>query len=132
VFVYRDLSLKDVPKVLLNSANLSAMLPYIITNAVLSRSYAHENIPRRWRLDPRQELGTTAFCVATMRPAARGTSWTHVHHPHLRAHPPAPAAMPPAIRHRGHFGYWIDANMEVACAQPAGRAHLTSRAAYPE
>ena len=47
VFVYRDLSLKDVPKVLLNSANLSAMLLYIITNAVLfSFLMAHENIPQ--------------------------------------------------------------------------------------
>ena len=35
VFVYKDLRLKDVPRVLLSSANLSAMLLYIITNAVL-------------------------------------------------------------------------------------------------
>ncbi len=35
VFVYRDMSLRDVPRVLLNSANMSAMLLYIITNAVL-------------------------------------------------------------------------------------------------
>ncbi len=35
VFVYRDMPLSDVPKVLLNSANMSAMLLYIITNAVL-------------------------------------------------------------------------------------------------
>src|SRR4030081_2253461 len=35
VFVYRDMSLKDVPKVLLGSANMSAMILYIITNAVL-------------------------------------------------------------------------------------------------
>ncbi|MDA0236355.1 MAG: TRAP transporter large permease subunit, partial [Proteobacteria bacterium] len=35
VFVYKDLGMKDVPKVLLNSANMSAMLLYIITNAVL-------------------------------------------------------------------------------------------------
>src|SRR6059058_5226811 len=33
VFVYRDLGLKQVPKVLLDSANMSAMLLYIITNA---------------------------------------------------------------------------------------------------
>jgi C4-dicarboxylate transporter DctM subunit len=38
VFVYKDLSLKDVPKVLLVSANMSAMLLYIITNAVLFSS----------------------------------------------------------------------------------------------
>ncbi|HEY0437346.1 MAG TPA: TRAP transporter large permease subunit, partial [Phenylobacterium sp.] len=35
VFVYKDLSLADVPRVLLASANMSAMLLYIITNAVL-------------------------------------------------------------------------------------------------
>src|SRR3954470_2563961 len=35
VFVYRDMSLKDVPRVLLGSANMSAMILYIITNAVL-------------------------------------------------------------------------------------------------
>ncbi|WP_407278683.1 TRAP transporter large permease subunit [Aromatoleum evansii] len=47
VFVYKDLGLKDVPKVLLNSANMSAMLLYIITNAVLfSFLLTHENIPQ--------------------------------------------------------------------------------------
>ena len=47
VWVYKDLGLKDVPKVLLNSANLSAMLLYIITNAVLfSFLMSHENIPQ--------------------------------------------------------------------------------------
>jgi C4-dicarboxylate transporter DctM subunit len=47
VFVYKDLRLKDVPKVLLNSANMSAMLLYIITNAVLfSFLLTHENIPQ--------------------------------------------------------------------------------------
>ena len=38
VFVYGDISLEDVPRVLLGSANMSAMILYIITNAVLSRS----------------------------------------------------------------------------------------------
>src|SRR5574344_381065 len=47
VFIYKDMSLKDVPKVLLNSANMSAMLLYIITNAVLfSFLMTHENIPQ--------------------------------------------------------------------------------------
>ncbi|MCB1930669.1 MAG: TRAP transporter large permease subunit [Rhodocyclaceae bacterium] len=47
VFVYRDLTFKDVPRVLLNSANMSAMLLYIITNAVLfSFLMTHENIPQ--------------------------------------------------------------------------------------
>lgn len=48
VFVYKDLSLKDVPRVLLNSANMSAMLLYIITNAVLfSFLMTSENIPQQ-------------------------------------------------------------------------------------
>jgi C4-dicarboxylate transporter DctM subunit len=35
VFVYKDLRLRDVPRVLMSSANMSAMLLYINTNAVL-------------------------------------------------------------------------------------------------
>jgi C4-dicarboxylate transporter, DctM subunit len=47
VVVYKDLRLRDVPRVLLNSANMSAMLLYIITNAVLfSFLMTHENIPQ--------------------------------------------------------------------------------------
>lgn len=47
VFVYKDMRLKDVPRVLLASASMSAMLLYIITNAVLfSFLMTHENIPQ--------------------------------------------------------------------------------------
>ena len=47
VFIYKDLSLKDVPRVLLASANMSAMLLYIITDAMLfSFLMTHENIPQ--------------------------------------------------------------------------------------
>jgi C4-dicarboxylate transporter DctM subunit len=47
VFIYKDLGWKDVPRVLLSSANMSAMLLYIITNAVLfSFLMTHENIPQ--------------------------------------------------------------------------------------
>ena len=47
VFVYRDMSLREVPKVLLASANMSAMLLYIITNAVLfSFLMTSEQIPQ--------------------------------------------------------------------------------------
>ena len=47
VFVYKDLTLKQVPKVLLDSANLSAMSLYIITNAVLfSFLLTSEQIPQ--------------------------------------------------------------------------------------
>jgi C4-dicarboxylate transporter DctM subunit len=47
VFVYRDLNLLDIPKVLLSSANMSAMILYIITNAVLfSFLMTSEQIPQ--------------------------------------------------------------------------------------
>src|SRR5262249_5491136 len=47
VFVYRDMKLKDVPRVLLSSANISAMVLYIITNAVLfSFLMTSEQIPQ--------------------------------------------------------------------------------------
>ncbi|HOL37356.1 MAG TPA: TRAP transporter large permease subunit, partial [Rubrivivax sp.] len=47
VFIYKDMRLRDVPRVLLSSANMSAMLLYIITNAALfSFLMTHENIPQ--------------------------------------------------------------------------------------
>src|SRR5574343_1168032 len=66
VFVYKDMGLKAVPRVLLSSANMSAMLLYIITNAVLfSFLMTHENIPPAlavWMLG--QCLGPNAFLLA--------------------------------------------------------------------
>jgi len=47
VFVYKDLKLKDVPRVLRNAAAMSSMLLYIITNAVLfSFLLTSEQIPQ--------------------------------------------------------------------------------------
>src|SRR5437762_3528407 len=47
VFVYKDMGLKDVPRVLLGSANMSAMILYIVTNAVLfSFLMTSEQIPQ--------------------------------------------------------------------------------------
>ncbi len=47
VFVYKDLNFRQVPKVLLDSAAMSAMLLYIITNAVLfSFLMTSEGIPQ--------------------------------------------------------------------------------------
>ena len=47
VYVYKDMSLAKVPKVLLDSANMSAMLLYIITNAVMfSYLMTSEQIPQ--------------------------------------------------------------------------------------
>ena len=65
VFVYKDMGLKDVPRVLLSSANMSAMLLYIITNAVLfSFLMTHENIPQamaEWLLG--NGLGVITFLL---------------------------------------------------------------------
>ncbi|MFA5903049.1 MAG: TRAP transporter large permease subunit, partial [Desulfobacula sp.] len=48
VFIYKDMSMKDVPRTLLSSANMSAMILYIITNAVLfSFLLTSERIPQQ-------------------------------------------------------------------------------------
>jgi C4-dicarboxylate transporter DctM subunit len=66
VFVYKNLSLQKIPTVLLSSANMSAMLLYIITNAILfSFLLTHENIPQTvadWLVE--NGLGTLAFLLA--------------------------------------------------------------------
>jgi len=66
VFIYKDMGLKDVPKVLLNSANMSAMLLYIITNAALfSFIMTNENIPQAmadWIMG--HGLGVVSFLLA--------------------------------------------------------------------
>ncbi|MCV2219942.1 TRAP transporter large permease, partial [Thauera sp. Sel9] len=66
IFVYKDLKLSDVPKVLLNSANMSAMLLYIITNAVLfSFILTNEQIPQgiaQWIMD--SGMGMIGFLIA--------------------------------------------------------------------
>jgi C4-dicarboxylate transporter DctM subunit len=47
VFIYKDLKFADIPRVLLNSAAMSSMLLYIITNAVLfSYLLTSEQIPQ--------------------------------------------------------------------------------------
>jgi C4-dicarboxylate transporter DctM subunit len=55
VFVYRELPLKKVPAALKQAANMSAMLLYIITNAILfSYLLTYENIPQhmaQWIID---------------------------------------------------------------------------------
>jgi C4-dicarboxylate transporter DctM subunit len=65
VFVYKDMGLKQVPKVLLDSANMSAMLLYIITNAVLfSYLLTSEQIPQLmadWMIGT--GLGAVAFLM---------------------------------------------------------------------
>ena len=65
VFVYKDMKFKDVPKTLLAAANMSAMILYIITNAVLfSFLLTSEQIPQQltaWITD--LGLGPVGFLV---------------------------------------------------------------------
>jgi C4-dicarboxylate transporter DctM subunit len=66
VFIYRDLALRDVFRVLLSAANTSAMLLYIVTNAVLfSYLLTSEQIPQTmadWVAA--KELSPWAFLMA--------------------------------------------------------------------
>ena len=74
VFVYKDMSLKDVPRVLLNSANMSAMLLYIITNAVLFSLHhdQREHPAGAGRLDAGQRPGHDHLPAGRQRHAAAG------------------------------------------------------------
>jgi C4-dicarboxylate transporter DctM subunit len=123
VFVYKDMPLSDVPKVLLNSANMSAMLLYIITNAVLfSFIMTNENIPQAladWMLG--NGLGVIAFLLAVnvllllagnfMEPSSIVLIF-------------APILFPVAVKlgiDPVHFGIIMVVNMEVGmCHPPVG------------
>ncbi|MFZ2855097.1 MAG: TRAP transporter large permease subunit [Rhodocyclaceae bacterium] len=123
VFVYKDMRLKDVPKVLLNSANMSAMLLYIITNAVLfSFIMTNENIPQAladWMMG--HGLGMIAFLLAVnvilllagnfMEPSSIVLIF-------------APILFPVAMKlgiDPVHFGIIMVVNMEVGmCHPPVG------------
>jgi C4-dicarboxylate transporter, DctM subunit len=123
VFVYKDMKMKDVPRVLLNSANMSAMLLYIITNAVMfSFILTNENIPQQlaaWMLD--MGLGQIAFLLAVnilllmagnfMEPSSIVLIF-------------APILFPVAMKlgiNPVHFGILMTVNMEVGmCHPPVG------------
>ena len=123
VFVYKDLTLRDVPRVLLASANMSAMLLYIITNAVMfSFILANENIPQAlgsWIVG--QGLGPISFLLACnvillvagnfMKPSSIVLIF-------------APILFPVAMRlgiDPVHFGIIMVVNMEVGmCHPPVG------------
>ena len=123
IFVYKDLTLKDVPKVLRDSANMSAMLLYIITNAVLfSFVLANENMPHRlaeWLLG--MNLGQTGFLfVVNLILLAAGNFMD----PSSIILIMAPIFFPAAVQlgiNPVHFGILIDVNMEVGlCHPPVG------------
>jgi C4-dicarboxylate transporter DctM subunit len=123
VFVYKDMKISNTPKVLVNSAALSAMLLYIITNAVLfSFLMAHENIPQQmadWILG--KELGRAGFLFFTNILLLLAGN---VMEPSSIILVMAPILHPAAIRlgiDSVHFGILIDANMEVGlCHPPVG------------
>jgi C4-dicarboxylate transporter DctM subunit len=123
IFVYKDLTFKDVPKVLRDSANMSAMLLYIITNAVLfSFVLANENLPNRladWLLS--MDLGQTGFLfLVNLVLLAAGNFMEPSSIILIMAPIFFPAAVQLAIN-PVHFGILIDVNMEVGlCHPPVG------------
>ena len=123
VFVYKDMSIARVPKILLDSASLSAMLLYIITNAVLfSFLLTSEQIPQAmadWILT--QGLGQVAFLlVVNILLLLAG----NVMEPSSIVLILAPILFPVAMKlgiDPVHFGILIVVNMEVGmCHPPVG------------
>jgi C4-dicarboxylate transporter DctM subunit len=123
IFVYKDMPLREVPKILLNSANMSAMLLYIITNAVLfSFVLANENIPQAiadWIVE--KDLGVIAFLlVVNVLLLAAGNFME----PSSIVLIMAPILFPVAVKlgiNPIHFGILITVNMEVGmCHPPVG------------
>lgn len=123
VFVYKDLKLKQVPKVLLDSASMSAMLLYIITNAVLfSFLVTSENIPQAmtsWIID--SGFGPITFLlVVNVLLLLAG----NVMEPSSIVLIMAPILFPVAVKlgiDPIHFGILIVVNMEVGmCHPPVG------------
>lgn len=123
VFVYKDLKLRQVAKVLLDSASLSAMLLYIITNAMLfSFLMTSENIPQamaEWITS--QGMGVVAFLlVVNILLLAAGNFME----PSSIVLIMAPILFPVAMKlgiDPVHFGILIIVNMEVGmCHPPVG------------
>jgi C4-dicarboxylate transporter DctM subunit len=123
VFVYKDMTLARVPKVLLDSANMSAMLLYIITNAVMfSYLMTSEQIPQvlaEWMIA--KGLGVIAFLlVVNVLLLLAG----NVMEPSSIVLIMAPILFPVAMKlgiDPVHFGIMMTVNMEVGmCHPPVG------------
>src|SRR5476649_1534522 len=123
VFVYKDLKIKQVGKVLLDSASMSAMLLYIITNAVLfSFLMTSENIPQamaEWITG--KGLGVISFLlVVNVLLLLAG----NIMEPSSIVLIMAPILFPVAMKlgiDPVHFGILIVVNMEVGmCHPPVG------------
>jgi C4-dicarboxylate transporter DctM subunit len=123
VFVYKDIKLSDVPKILLASASMSAMLLYIITNAVLfSFLMTSEQIPQQmasWMIG--MGLGWIGFLLlVNLLLLLAG----NVMEPSSIVLIMAPILFPVAAKlgiDPVHFGILIVVNMEVGmCHPPVG------------
>ncbi len=123
VFVYKDMPLKGVTKILLSSASMSAMLLYIITNAVLfSFVLANENIPQAiadWIIA--NQFGVIAFLLVTNILLLAAGNFME---PSSIVLIMAPILFPVAMKlgiDPVHFGILIIVNMEVGmCHPPVG------------
>src|SRR5262249_3016962 len=115
VYVYKALRLRDVPQVLLKSANMSAMLLYIITNAVLfSFVLTNENLPAAladWIMA--KDLGWLGFLLVVNFMLLVAGNFMEPSSIILIMAP----ILFPAARRLGidpvHFGITMDVNMEV-------------------
>ncbi|WP_287884193.1 MULTISPECIES: TRAP transporter large permease [Paracoccus] len=123
VFVYKDIRLRDVPRVLLNSAAMSAMLLYIITNAVMfAFILTSEQIPQAlsaWIVD--LGLGWVGFLlVVNVMLLVIGM----VMEPSAIVLIMAPILFPVAAKlgiDPVHFGIMMVVNMEIGlCTPPVG------------
>jgi len=123
IFVYKDMPLRKVGKVLLDSANMSAMLLYIITNAVLfSFLMTSEQVPQAltsWLLG--MGLGPITFLLAVNILLLMAGN---VMEPSSIILIMAPILFPVAVKlgiDPVHFGILIVVNMEVGmCHPPVG------------
>jgi C4-dicarboxylate transporter DctM subunit len=123
VFVYKDLRFRDIPRVLLTSAAMSAMILYIVTNAVLfSFLMVSEQIPQGmadWM--SHQGFGWIGFlAVCNVLLLAAG----NVMDPSAMVLIFAPILFPVAVRlgvDPIHFGVMMAVNMEIGlCHPPVG------------
>lgn len=123
IFVYKDMQLKDVTKVLVSSANMSAMLLYIITNAALfSFLMSYQHVPEEmagWMLS--QGLGQISFLlIANILLLAAGNFME----PSSIILILAPILFPIATKlgiDPIHFGIIMTVNMEIGmCHPPVG------------
>ncbi|WP_426103093.1 TRAP transporter large permease [Massilia sp. TSP1-1-2] len=123
VFVYKDLKLSQIPKVLLDSASLSAMLLYIITNAMLfSFLMTSENIPQQmatWITG--QGMGVISFLLVVNVLLLVAGNFME---PSSIVLIMAPILFPVAVTlgiDPVHFGIMMVVNMEVGmCHPPVG------------